>query len=225
MESTKDRVLQLLREHGEATVGSLAEALDIGPDAVRRHLDHLRAEGLADVREQRHGVGRPSYVFFLTEEGEERAPAGYSRLLSRLYHGLSSLDERDVQGRDGRGVLHSVVEIAAEQAAHEHQREVVSGSLEGRIDKTSAVLRGEGILDGWSKEADGYHMTNSACPYRKAAETSHGPCELDRRTIELLIDAPVRQVSRLVDGTPVCEYVVAAAVGDENKDLAEGGAR
>lgn len=214
MESTKERVLRLLRQRGEATVGTLAEDLGVGQGAVRRHLDHLQVEGLADVRAERHGVGRPSYVFYLTEEGEERAPAGYSRLLSRLYHGLASLDEQDVQGRDGPQVLHSVVEMAAEQAAQEHGPEVAASSLETRIDKTSAVLRNEGILDGWSKESDGYHMTNTACPYRKAAEASHGPCELDRRTIELLVDAPVRQVSRLVDGTPVCEYVVAA--NDEN---------
>jgi DeoR family suf operon transcriptional repressor len=219
MESTKERVLQLLRQRGEATVGTLAEALGVGQGAVRRHLDHLQVEGLADVRAERHGVGRPSYVFYLTEEGEERAPAGYSRLLSRLYHGLASLPEQHVQGRDGRQVLSSVVEMAAEQVAHEHGPEVAASSLESRIDKTSTVLRDEGILDGWTKEADGYHMTNTACPYRKAAETSHGPCELDRRTIELLVDAPVRQVSRLVDGTPVCEYVVAAH--DKNDTASE----
>ncbi len=210
MESTKDQVLQLLREHGEATVGVLSEALGVGQATVRRHLDHLRMEGLADVRAERHGVGRPKFVFYTTEAGEERAPAGYARLLSRLYQGLTSLDERDVRGRDGAEVLRSVVHVTAEQLAHEHESEVVAPSLEGRINETSIALRNEGIVDGWRKEPDGYHLTNSACPYRMAAQASHGPCELDRRTIELLVDAPVRQVSRIVDGQSVCEYVVAA---------------
>jgi len=209
MESTKNQVFQLLRERGEATIVALSEALGVGQATVRRHLDHLRAEGLADVRAERHGVGRPSYVFYLTEAGEERAPAGYSRLFSRLYQGLSSLDERDVRGRDGQQVLHSVLEMAAEQVAQQYEEEVAASSLESRVDKTSTALGLEGIVDGWSKEADGYHLTNSACPYRMAALASHGPCEFDRRTIELLVDAPVRQVSRLIDGTPTCEYVVA----------------
>ena len=219
MESTKDQVLQLLRKRGEATVVALSEALDVGQATVRRHLDHLRVEGLADVRAERHGVGRPSHVFYLTEEGEERSPAGYSRLFSRLYKGLSSLDERDVRGRDGPQVMHSVIELAAEQVAHQYEEEVAAGSLEGRIARTSTVLEQEGIVDGWSKEADGYHLTNSACPYRMAALANHGPCEFDRRTIELLVDAPVRQVSRVIDGMPTCEYVVAAR--EENQIAAE----
>lgn len=210
MESTKDQVLQLLRERGEATVAALAETLDLGQATVRRHLDHLRVEGLADVRADRHGVGRPSFVFYPTEAGEERAPAGYARLLSRLYQGLASLDERDVKGRDGAQLLHAVLEETAERVAHQHEANVPAETLEERIDQTTTVLASEGIVDGWRKEADGYHLVNSACPYRMAAQASHGPCELDRRTIELLVDAPVRQVSRLVDGKPACEYVVAA---------------
>ncbi len=210
MESTKDQVLQLLRGRGGATVATLADSLGLGQATVRRHLDHLRVDGLADVRAERHGVGRPAFVFYPTEAGEERAPAGYARLLSRLYQGLASLDERDVRGRDGAEVLRSVVAGTAEQLAHEYEAEVDASSLEGRVGQTSVALRTEGIVDSWRKEADGYHLTNSACPYRMAAQASHGPCELDRRTIELLVDAPVRQVSRLVDGQPACEYVVAS---------------
>lgn len=219
MESTKDQVLQILRKRGEVTIVALAEALGVGQATVRRHLDHLRVEGLADVRAERHGVGRPLYVFYLTEKGEERAPAGYSRLFSRLYQGLSSLEDRDVRGRDGPQVMHSVIELAAEQVAQQYEKEVAAGSLESRVDKTSIALEKEGIVDGWSKDADGYHLTNSTCPYRMAAIASHGPCEFDRRTIELLVDAPVRQVSRVIDGEPTCEYVIAAR--EENQNAAE----
>lgn len=211
MESTKEQVLHLLQARGGATVAALAEALGIGEASVRRHLDHLRVEGLVDVRVERHGVGRPAFVFYPTEEGEERTPAGYSRLLSRLYEGLRSLDERQVRGRDGAEVLRTVFEGVAEQVAREHEPEVAADSLEGRVAQTSQALQPEGIVDTWVKEEDGYHLTNSACPYRQAARASHGPCELDRRAIELLVAAPVRQISRIVDGRPACEYIIAAA--------------
>jgi len=209
MESTKDHVLRLLRARSGATVAELAEALGVGPASVRRHLDHLRVDGLADVRVERHGVGRPAFVFYPTEEAEERAPAGYSRLLSRLYQGLRSLDEGQVRGRDGAQLLHTAFEAAAERVAEEHKGEVEAQSLEGRVAETSQALQREGIVDRWEKQADGYHLSNSACPYRQAALVSTGPCELDRRTIELLVAAPVQQVSRIADGRPACEYIVA----------------
>ncbi len=222
MESTREHVLRLLQARGGATVAALAEALGVGQAALRRHLDHLRADGLADVRMERHGVGRPAFVFYPTEEGEERTPAGYSRLLSRLYEGLRSLEERQVRGRDGNEVLRTAFEAVAEQVAEQHRAEVAADSLEGRVAQTSEALQPEGIVDGWTKGEDGYHLTNSACPYRQAALASHGPCELDRRAIESLVAAPVRQVSRIVDGRPVCEYIVAASALERVKNLKGG---
>ena len=210
IESTKEQVLHLLQARGGATVAVLAEALGVGQASVRRHLDHLRVDGLVDVRLKRHGVGRPAFVFYATEAAEERTPAGYSRLLTRLYRGLRSLDERQVRGRDGAQVLRRVFEGVAEQVAHEHEAEVGAESLEGRVAQTSRALEREGIVDGWAKEGDRYRLSNSACPYRHAALATHGPCELDRRAIELLVGAPVRQVGRIVDGHPACEYIVAA---------------
>jgi len=215
MESTKEQVLHLLQEHGSATVADLAEALGIGQVAVRRHLDHLRMDGLADVRAERHGVGRPAFVFYPTEEAEERLPAGYSRLLSRLYQGLHALDEAQVRGRDGVGLLHTAFEAAAEQVAGTHRSAVRAESLEGRVAQATEALEHEGIVDEWSHQDEGYRLRNSACPYRKAALLSDGPCELDRRTIELLVRAPVQQVKRIADGHSQCEYIVAAIQGKE----------
>lgn len=218
MESTREQVLHVLRARGGATVAAVGEALGVGQASVRRHLDHLRVDGLVDVRSERHGVGRPAFVFYATEAAEERTPAGYSRLLSRIYNGLSALDERQVRGRDGAQVLRKVFEGVAEQVAHEHKSDVASGSLEGRVAEASRSLEREGIVDGWAKEGERYRLTNSACPYKLTALTTHGTCELDRKTIELLLGAPVRQVSRIADGRPACEYIVA---NRERSDQAE----
>ena len=217
MESTREQVLHRLQARGGATVAELVEVLGVGQASVRRHLDHLRVEGLADVRVERHGVGRPAFVFYPTEEGEERTPAGYSRLLSRLYAGLCSLDKAQVRGRDGAELLRTAFGAAAEQIAQEHRNEVAADSIEDRVAQTSHALQSEGIVDDWAKQEDGYHLTNSACPYRQAAVASRGACELDRRAIELLVAAPVRQTGRIVDGHAACEYVVAIAADERPK--------
>lgn len=215
MESTREQVLHLLQTRGSASVAELSEALGVGQAGMRRHLDHLRVEGLADVRVERHGVGRPAFIFYPTEEAEERTPGGYSRLLSRMYKELGALNEADISGRDGAEVLRNVFEGVAHQVAREHEVEVAGSDLETRVEKTAEVLRQEGIVDDWSKGDGKYTLTNTACPYSAAAKATHGPCELDRRTIELLVSAPVEQVSRIVDGQARCEYVIAAAQGRE----------
>ena len=70
------------------------------------------------------------------------------------------------------------------------------------------MLSDEGILDGMTDEGSSYRLSNSCCPYRSAAKGTHAACAADRRTIELLVGAPVSQVMTIVDGGECCEYVV-----------------
>jgi hypothetical protein len=49
---------------------------------------------------------------------------------------------------------------------------------------------------------------NEECPYLRLAEMSDAACRSDKRSIELLIGTEVEQTLRIVDGAPVCEYIV-----------------
>ena len=68
---TRERVARTILELGPSTAAALAERLDLTPAAVRRHLDHMLAEGAVEAREPRvygtRGRGRPAKVFAITE--------------------------------------------------------------------------------------------------------------------------------------------------------------
>ncbi len=84
MKSTRDRILQTLHRQPKRTINELAEAVSINPISVRHHLTNLQMEGLVAADEERHGVGRPRLVYFLTEVGQENFPTRYLRLTTRL---------------------------------------------------------------------------------------------------------------------------------------------
>lgn len=211
-ESTKAHILRLLQGWGEATVAQLVEALDLSPAAVRRHLDGLRAEGLVDVRPQRHAVGRPSFLFYPTERAEELFSVGYSRLLGRMFRGLSELRPEEVSGQPGKEVLGRVFEGVAERLAEQYGPQVAGETLEERVPQATRALRAEGILDRWDEGPEGFRLTNSACPYRRAALATEQACSADRLAIQLLLGRPVEQLRRVVEGHPYCEYVVKQEV-------------
>ena len=190
------------------TVAQLAESLKLSPQAVRRHLDGLRADALIDVRQERHGVGRPSLVFFVTERGEEMGGRTYVQLLSRMFRHLEKLDAGQVSGATGRQVVDQVFVGIAEEVAADHRAEVRGATLDLRIEEASRALRQEGIVDGWEKDGDAFHLVNGDCPYLKLAELSEAACSADRYSIELLVGANVEQTRRIVDGAPCCEYIV-----------------
>jgi predicted ArsR family transcriptional regulator len=219
MKSTRDSVRDLLSARGEATAGDVAEALQLNLANIRRHLEVMRAEGLVDVRIQRHDVGRPSHVYRLTERAEE-LNGHYPRLVNRMVRRIAALPE------GGPALLEEVFAGVAEDVAGAYRPQVDGRTIAERVAQTSDALKDEGIVDHWRKEDDGYHLMNTACPYRRAAELSPAACHADTRTVELLIGAPVQQVSRMIDGHAVCEYVVRelqeAAARDSEAEATTG---
>jgi predicted ArsR family transcriptional regulator len=215
VKSTRETLRELLAAHGEATVGQAAAELGLNQANIRRHFEVMRAEGLVDVRIQRHGAGRPSYVYSLTERAEEMN-AHYPRLVGRMLRRLSELSP-DAVAADQRPIVEQVLDGVAGDLADAYRPSVRGASLEERVAETSEALKTEGIVDHWRKDDDGYHLMNTWCPYRKAAEASDAPCHADRKTVELLVQAPVAQVSRMVDGFAQCEYVVQHAEAPKPK--------
>ena len=224
MESTREQVLRLVRGRRDITVAQIAETLDLSSQAVRRHLDSLRADGLIDVRLERHGVGRPAQLYFATELGEEVSGRNYLQLLSRLVRHLERGGAQDLGS--GRQALDLVFAGIAEEVAADHVSEVRGTSLGERIAQVSLALEGEGIVDDWRKLGDDFQLLNGECPYLRLASLSNAPCRADQHSIELLVRAPVEQTKRIVDGSPVCEYIVRpgaeAAAATKRQDYASG---
>jgi predicted ArsR family transcriptional regulator len=223
MKSTRETLRDLLAAHGQCTVAQAASELSLNQANIRRHFEVMRAEGLVDVRIQRGDIGRPSYVYYLTERAEEQN-AHYPRLVSRMLRRLSTLSADEIVA-DGRPLVDQVLDGLADDLADAYRPLVTGPTLQERVAETSDALKGEGIVDHWRKESDGFHLMNTTCPYRKAAEASDAPCQADRKTVELLVQAPVAQVSRMVDGHTQCEYVVqeiraAAAAAAQQEEQA-----
>lgn len=192
----------------DVRVEELADELGITGAAIRRHLDHLRADGLIDARTVKQATGRPYYVYFPTDQALGTLPQSYADLLRRMLEGIGERGD----------VVDAVMESVAASLASRH-REAMAGSgdqsTERRVEMVTDSLKEDGILDGWRVEDDGFHLVNGTCPYLRAAEISTLPCESDRKAIELLLNGQVEQLHRIVDGAPVCEYLVRAVRGPQ----------
>ena len=199
MQGTRERILEFILHHRDARVEDLVAELGITAVAVRRHLDHLRADGLIDVRAVKQPTGRPFYAYHATDAASPAMPPAYADLLERMLRGLGERED----------VVDTVMGRVAESLASRHRADVPAvHDPEQLVVKVTESLKQDGILESWHAESDGYHLVNGACPYLKAAEISKLPCESDRKAIELLLGLDVEQLNRIVDGSPICEYLV-----------------
>jgi predicted ArsR family transcriptional regulator len=110
MQPTRQHILEILKESGEATVDEIVTALserigDITAVTVRHHLEILRGDGLvsAPAVRRRTTPGRPQHVYSLTDKALELFPNNYRNLAEELLFQLKShLPKRESQCHSGR---------------------------------------------------------------------------------------------------------------------------
>ena len=124
--STRETILHTIKSSQQASVESLAQVAEVSPVTVRHHLNALQAGGLIESSSIRRKVGRPYYVYSLSEKGHEMFPKRYVRLTSRL------LDE--LKTRLPEEVVHEVFESVVLSVVDEHKGEYEHLAFEDKLD-------------------------------------------------------------------------------------------
>ncbi|NMC55199.1 MAG: winged helix-turn-helix transcriptional regulator [Chloroflexi bacterium] len=200
MKSTRERILQKLLKTPRASINELAEVVGINSISVRHHLSSLQAEGLVTYEEERHGVGRPRLVYFLTEKGMELFPSSYFRFSNRLLEQMKeSLPEKTVTK-----ILHEMAKDIAEPYA----QKAADLPLEERLDLVKEILQQEGFSVDWKKRGDQYELTEITCPYYHVSQSHPEVCAIDRTLISAILQVPIAKTRCVLKGDKTCSYVI-----------------
>jgi DeoR family suf operon transcriptional repressor len=204
--STRERVLHtLLRQH-RCTINDLAKAVDINPISVRHHIAKLEADGLVGSEEERHGVGRPRRVYFLTEDGLEHFPTRYMRLTIRLLEQLKETMPAAMVNK----LFSQMAQDLAEDYAHNTN---LSGlSMEERLEIVKELLTEEGFDIEWERKGEQYHIREISCPYLHVGQNHPEVCRVDQTLISTVLDVPAEKIQCVLDGDTHCTYVVTDVV-------------
>jgi len=200
MKSTRDRILQTLLRHPRSTINELAEAVGINPISVRHHLTNLQVEGLVTAEEERHGVGRPRLVYFLTEDGLEKFPTRYLRLTTHL---LSQMKEKLPQPMIGELFKEVAISLAAE-----HEEQLKGLSVEERLDALGDLLSEEGFVVEWERKGEEFQIHEITCPYLQVGQSHPEVCMVDQTLISKMLAVPAEKIQCILSGAAHCTYVV-----------------
>jgi predicted ArsR family transcriptional regulator len=202
MKSTRDRIMQTLLRQPRTTINELAVAVGINPISVRHHLTNLQVEGLVGTEEERHGVGRPRLVYFLTEAGTERFPTRYLRLTTRL---LTQMKESMPEP-----VVSKLFAQMADGLADEYASHMKGLNMEERLDLAKTLLTEEGFDIQWEKTGAQYQIHEITCPYLQIGLSHPEVCTVDQTLISKMLAVPAEKVQCLLQGDAHCTYVVQA---------------
>lgn len=205
--STRDLILHALKASAQSNIDSLAEAADISPVTVRHHLNALQAEGLIEVESVRRKVGRPYYIYNLSEKGHELFPQKYFSLTNRL---LEELKER-LPADTVNEIFISLVERILEERAGEFE----GLPFEERLNYVINLLGKEGFLARWEKMADGhYQIIEYSCPYISMGQQHAEVCTLDKQLMITVLGTAVEQQSCMLQGDDCCQFTLPLRPAD-----------
>jgi predicted ArsR family transcriptional regulator len=208
--NTRERVLHTLLANERCTINDLADSVDINPISVRHHISRLEAEGLVTSAEERHGVGRPRRLYFLTEKGRERFPTRYIRLTLRL---LQQLKESLPQP-----MVAKLFSEMARDLAKEYAYEVSDLSMEERLQLVKQLLSAEGFQIEWERQGEQYLLREINCPYYHIGQNHPEVCVIDQTLIATLLGMPTTKVQCMLNGDAHCTYLLNIEHKEETQE-------
>jgi len=200
MKSTKDRIVEHLLKFPRSSINNLADAIGINAISVRHHLTNLQSEGIIEAEEERHGVGRPRLVYYLTEKGMETFPTCYLRLTNLLIEELKHIIT-DQQMQD-------LFEKIAIKLSQEHVARAVGLPLIERMPIMTELLVEQGFLVDWEKKGNAIFIREMTCPFQQISQFHPEICKIDTILISSVLGVPEDKIVRLEDENSYGTYRV-----------------
>ena len=200
MKSTREKILNTLLTQRQATIKQLSEVVGINGISVRHHLINLQAEGLVTAEEQRHGVGRPAFVYRLTEKGMERFPTNYFKLTNYL---LTELEET-LSPEEVEATFKRIGKKQAEESTNIDKNQ----PIEAQLEQLANQLASDRFLLSWKKEGDSIILQSDNCPYLHVGKEHPEICKIDETLFSEALGREVKLETCMLRGDPRCTYKI-----------------
>jgi DeoR family suf operon transcriptional repressor len=211
--STKQDILQQLLKRGSVKAQTLAEALELTPQGIRRHLRDLEAEGLIEHEPVQVGMGRPQHFYRLTPQGHNHFPNRYDEFAISF---LDTLTETM-----GKEQVSQILQKQWQRKAIEYRHQVGNGSVKERVINLVELRKAEGYMAEWyaveakniNQNSDAnlqqYILTEHNCAISNVAESFPSVCghELEMFSA-VLFDCTVERTHWIVNGEHRCGYLI-----------------
>ncbi|QPK82395.1 transcriptional regulator [Corynebacterium qintianiae] len=211
---TRRAVMSFLLKHGPVTAADLGDHLGLSAAGVRRHLDKLVDEQLAEtcgpnlVAGEEATRGRPAKHYRLTAQGRELFGSHYDSLAS-----------------DAIGILRDIGgEEAVRALARERIRKILDG-VEGVTESDGDVeavarnladaLDDNGYAATVTRAGTGIQICQHHCPVSAVATQHPEICDAEHEAISALVGRHVQPLALIADGNGICTTnIPLAAVKD-----------
>jgi predicted ArsR family transcriptional regulator len=223
---TRARVARSILEQGPSTAAALAARLDLTPAAVRRHLDHLVADGTVEAREPRpagaaqsRGRGRPAKVFAITEQGRDHFDQQYDDLAVQALRFLAETGGEDAVRAFAERQMSFIEERFADVVAGEPG--LTPAEALARVFTDGGYVATVRELPLVNDHVVGEQLCQQHCPVSHVAHEFPQLCEAETAAIGRVLGRHVQRLATIAHGDGVCTTCIPAPREKTDTDTRE----
>ncbi|HPR34701.1 MAG TPA: helix-turn-helix transcriptional regulator [Anaerolineaceae bacterium] len=198
MKNTKERVFDQILLLRKATIAQLSEKIGLSEISIRHHLMSMEAEGIVASAEERHGVGRPRFVYFLTEKGFKNAPTNYLKLSDQALTTMKGFLDAD-------SLLALLTQIGRDLAIN-YASSLGTEDHDQSLDLLTNLLAKDGFIFSWIRSGEKYTLTTHHCPFQYLGQNHPEICTIIHALLESLIQSPISHDTCVLRGDAACTY-------------------
>ncbi len=203
IQETRRKILITLKQRGGQTADELAQTLGITTMGVRRHLVTLEKGGLIKYSTVQRGVGRPSYVYTLTEVADELFPKNYPQFINEMLEIVAELD--------GREKVQVLFAKRAERLAGRLRPRLTGLSLKDQVSQLARIQRENGYLAEWEQvDENTFRLTEYNCTIAQVSGCWSEACDYELRLFQELLDGEVVREEVPEGEAHGCAYLITA---------------
>ncbi len=198
---TRRRILLALKKKGDMSVEALSEEVNVTPMGVRQHLLILEKNGAVEYFTKRQGVGRPGFLYKLTEKADDLFPKSYREFAVGILE--------DIESKDGRERIDEIFRRRRARLVSDMSRQLPGKeNIAARLRALTELLQREGFIAEIEESGREFRLKQFNCPISKIAYRFREACKHDLQLLRDILGEPVTRQKCLAEGDRACVYVI-----------------
>ncbi|MBA4374036.1 MAG: hypothetical protein C0402_14390 [Thermodesulfovibrio sp.] len=199
--STRGNIIQCLKRTGGMTIDELSRQIKITPMGVRQHLLSLEKKGVVSYIARRQGIGRPGFIYKLTDAAADFFPNAYDNFSLEML--------RDIKKHDGPRKVEQLFGWRSERLLNMYRNALMDREgMEDKLNGLKQLLENQGYLIELNRNNGHYHLKNYHCPIGKIATEFKEACKYELQMYQDLLGKNVTREHTVIEGSICCFYII-----------------